>query len=165
MHNICIDGNLRLLYNLAAQQQYRNLAKNMIIKLEIYMTGTEESMKKNKSKRGSRIRSQRDSFKRSTKIIQISSGKMRKTKQQRGRRIGRVGERKQSNHHTTRGNNKWTDNVASESEEKKQKQMKWKWRSEGKTAVAAAQAASPRPNQVEPSEKGSRLRGASRWAS
>lgn len=84
-------------YNLAAQQQNRNLAKNMIIKLEIYMTGTEESIKKNKSERGSRIRSQRDSFKRSTKIIQISSGKMRKTKQQRGK----VGERERGSNPIT----------------------------------------------------------------
>lgn len=92
-------------YKLAAQQHNRNLAKNMIIKLEIYMTDTEESMKK--SRRGS-IASEAKEIHSSgaLKSFKLVLEKCEKQSSREGER-GRVGEEeKQSNHQTTRDNNK-----------------------------------------------------------
>lgn len=125
MHNICIDGNLRLLQVGSATtrqksgEKYDNKTRNLY---DRHRRKHEEEQER-KIERKHRIRSQRDSFKRSTKIIQISSGKMRKTKQQRGRDR----ERGKKGYNPITKQQEATTNELIMLQVKAKKQMKWKW--------------------------------------
>lgn len=132
-------------YKLAAQQQGTNLAKNMIIKLEIYMTGTEESTKKkNKSE------SKRGSIASEAKEIH-SSGALKSFKlvlEKCEKQSSREKEREWGNNPITTQQETTTNELIMLQVKAKQ-QMKWKLRGEkrrgGKNCCGS--------NQVEPSRK------------